>query len=352
MSNGDECVSPVRSASRTCTPRIMSFPSDPLEGISAQKDSSCGHLDESLFSDSWREASRALSAHQPSVPSSELSVSSSFRHRRKKKKNNSSVIFDEESFSTISKNDTVSDLGSPRQGPTKSPKELNDPKAAELLRLCHSGWTLSKGQKTKPKIRRANPTSISQDIQNFADRHSISKSKSGSNISVGERIEPCLWPNESTINVIRSKGDIEPLSLRSAKASSTLDSMSYTFPKDIRLHPEKQRSPGPVFDTTSGYQATLKRRSTPMIGAAGRTLLGSIYYDQFNLKSHGNYYHANEAYLNHTSSPAARISPAIVFPRKEKNNNHANVVKLPKSYDPMEVLRKARAKKKNKSSNR
>ena len=112
------------------------------------------------------------------------------------------------------------------------------------------------------------------------------------------------------------------------------------------LHVEKPRSPGPVFDTTSAYEAILTKHSTPLIGATGRTLAGSIYYDEFNLRSHGNYYHANEAYLNHTTAPAARISTSAVMRPKGRDRDsgadkQSEMFRDPKN--PMTLLRDARA---------
>lgn len=115
---------------------------------------------------------------------------------------------------------------------------------------------------------------------------------------------------------------------------------------------EKVRSPGPVFDTTSAYEATLPKHCTPVIGATGRTLAGSIYYDEFNLKSHGNYYHANEAYFNHTSAPSARIShSAVLRPKETKNSYTADRSKVIKNLNnPMTKLREIRAGKKTHSN--
>lgn len=105
-----------------------------------------------------------------------------------------------------------------------------------------------------------------------------------------------------------------------------------------------------MFDTTAGYEAILTKHSTPLIGAAGRTLAGSIYYDQFNLKSHGNYYHSNEAYLNHTTAPAARVSDSAALQPKNNNNSYvdfrAELIKDTKN--PMKALQDIRSGKKPK----
>lgn len=77
------------------------------------------------------------------------------------------------------------------------------------------------------------------------------------------------------------------------------------------------RSPGPIYTLSDSTQAVYPRHSIPKLNCSGRTLPGSIYWDQFNLKSAGNYYHGQEAYLYHTTSPAALPSPTPLFPPKE-----------------------------------
>ena len=110
---------------------------------------------------------------------------------------------------------------------------------------------------------------------------------------------------------------------------------------------EKVRSPGPVFDTTNAYEAILTKHSTPMIGAAGRSLLGSIYYDQFNLKSHGNYYYSKEAYLEHTTAPAARLSSTCALPPKIRNSSVDDQVEIARARrSPMKALKDIREGKK------
>jgi hypothetical protein len=111
------------------------------------------------------------------------------------------------------------------------------------------------------------------------------------------------------------------------------------------------RSPGPVFDTTRAYEAILTKHSSPLIGAAGRTLAGSIYYDEFNLKSHGNYYHSNEAYLNHTSAPAARVSNSAVLQPKEKKSSYVDdrAKQVKDTQNPMKLIRDIRSGKKTKA---
>jgi hypothetical protein len=87
-----------------------------------------------------------------------------------------------------------------------------------------------------------------------------------------------------------------------------------------------------------------------VIGACGRTLAGSIYYDEFNLKSHGNYYHANEAYLNHTTAPAARVSTSAVMEPKKGADSVVDqwALSVKSATDPMKVLKDIRAGKKTK----
>lgn len=80
---------------------------------------------------------------------------------------------------------------------------------------------------------------------------------------------------------------------------------------------EPPRSPGPIYDVSKSTQAVLPHHPISSLDCSGRVLLGSIYWDQFNLKSAGNYYHGQEAYLNHTTAPAALPSPTPVFPPKE-----------------------------------
>lgn len=323
----------------------MDYPIDPLVGLDFNYDyNGKDEVSASLYSEpSWLEASKDFSHQRPTIPSSDASIPHSFKQN---KISQASITSDSKSINSSS----TSFRKSTKRDSNHSQK-FSDPKAAELLQLCRKGWTLSKGQKTKPVLGRINPVTIENDIQDFADRYSDARSKSskGNELGgVGERFEPHMWPNHKTVMFTRPNRDLKlnPQKFRNAElGKSTLGNPSYSFPKDIRLHPEKFRAPGPVFDTTAAYAAILKRHSTTMIGAAGRTIAGSIYYDQFNLKSHGNYYNANEAYLNHTSAPAARCSPAAVLPPKDNTNNPfaaKQSKKIADSKNPMAELRKLR----------
>jgi hypothetical protein len=309
--------------------------------------------EDSLFNEpSWMEASKQLSTQRPVIPSSDLNIPHSYTPTKIKKKKKLK--------------DTCYSANSSCQSTARSVKKyslpenkIQDPKATELLSLCRSGWTLSKGQKNRPALGKIGLNKIDSDIQEFAERFSDAKSKSsaskGTDLnSIGERFQPHMWPNKNTIDFTRSRGkkDFNPSMFRSTAEvkESTLGGKGYSFPKDIRMHPAVVRSPGPVFDTTKAYEAVLPKHSTPVIGACGRTLAGSIYYDEFNLKSHGNYYHANEAYLNHTTAPAARVSTSAVMEPKKGADSVVDqwALSVKSATDPMKVLKDIRAGKKTK----
>jgi hypothetical protein len=328
---------------------MESYPADPLEGLDYNyaEDSKSGYAD-SLFSEpSWMEASKTFNGQRPVIPSSELGIPHSYVPKKKKKNDN-------KDSQSVDHNSTGSH--SAKKKFSLPENKFSDPKAAELLTLCRSGWTLSKGQKNKPVMGRINPASVDSDIQEFAERYSDAKSKSsaskGTDLnSIGERFQPQRWPNKDTISFTRAntrKGHNSQMFRAPEVKKSTLGSSSFSFPKDVRMHPEKVRSPGPVFDTTSAYEAILPKHTTPVIGACGRTLAGSIYYDEFNLKSHGNYYHANEAYLNHTSAPAARISSSAILEPKDAKNAYEDdkAESIRSAKNPMTLIRDIRSGKK------
>ena len=219
---------------------MQSFPTDPLEGLDYDyaEDSKNGFKD-SLFSEpSWMEAAKSFDKQRPSLPSSDLSIPNSY-YPKKKKKGNESLNSTRSDMSSTG----LSQYDKSVKKYTMPNNKIADPKASELLNLCRSGWTLSRGQKHKPVMGRINPGKIENDIQQFADRYSDAKSKASSSKgtdlnSPGERFQPQVWPNKDSIHCAKGKNRSCFQTLRAPKPmKSTLGNSSFTFPQDIRMHP-------------------------------------------------------------------------------------------------------------------
>lgn len=107
---------------------------------------------------------------------------------------------------------------------------------------------------------------------------------------------------------------------------------------------ERPRSPGPIYDVAKSSQAVLPHHPISSLDCSGRALLGSIYWDQFNLKSAGNYYHGQEAYLNHTTAPAALPSPSPIFPPKQDSQRTRSMRdQVDKNLNPITSLVESRS---------
>jgi hypothetical protein len=91
-------------------------------------------------------------------------------------------------------------------------------------------------------------------------------------------------------------------------------------------------------------QAVYPHHAATRLDCSGRVLLGSVYWDQFNLKSAGNYYHGQESYLNHTTAPAALPSPSILFPPKEDSQRTISMKRqIDQNLNPITPLVKVRS---------
>lgn len=219
---------------------METFPTDPLEGLEYNfaDDAKCGYED-SLFNEpTWIEAANTYNSLRPVIPSSELNIP----HSSKKK-----VLKKEKKRDEINSFCNQSSAG--KKTFSMPENKISDPKAAELLKLCRSGWTLSKGQKNKPAIGKIRPVSVDSDIQSFAERYSDAKSKSsavkGTDLnSIGERFQPQVWPNKDTVSFTRANNPLEQRTqmFRAPDSKkSTLGRSSFSFPKDIRMHPGRKK---------------------------------------------------------------------------------------------------------------
>lgn len=83
------------------------------------------------------------------------------------------------------------------------------------------------------------------------------------------------------------------------------------------------RSPGPIFNVDRAMRTQSADRKHAHLDTSGRNLYNSIYYEGFSLQSSGNYYHGIEAYLGHTSFPAAIPSVAVKLPPKHIPRSHS-----------------------------
>ena len=225
---------------------MESYPTDPLEGLDYNytEDSKCGYED-SLFSEpSWMEASKNYCSQRPTIPSSEIGVPHSYSPKKKKKDKDKDTDKDKDSEYHHG------GIAPPVKKYSLPDNKISDPKVAELLHLCRNGWTLSKGQKNKPQQGKVNLSHVKDDIQMFADRYSDARSKSsaskGTGLNTAEEgrsFRPKVWPNKDAVSHSRANSHM----FRAPDVmKSTLGSSTFSFPKDIRMHPGERHVFTPV----------------------------------------------------------------------------------------------------------
>eukprot|EP00602_Paraphysomonas_sp_CaronLab_P001434 CAMPEP_0185028616 /NCGR_PEP_ID=MMETSP1103-20130426/14430_1 /TAXON_ID=36769 /ORGANISM="Paraphysomonas bandaiensis, Strain Caron Lab Isolate" /LENGTH=252 /DNA_ID=CAMNT_0027563085 /DNA_START=376 /DNA_END=1134 /DNA_ORIENTATION=+ len=199
----------------------------------------------------------------------------------------------------------------------------------ELVKLCRQGWTLAKGNAKRPVLGKIDPQIVEKDISKFSKRMTKAKEKKhkGASFSVGDKYDPSMWPSADTVSLVsgRSNGRKSrgfeipgPKYVRHANPNVRC----FSFPKDKRIPEERPRSPGPIYFPK--VETVAPRHSSPRLDFSGRDIYGGIYWEQFSLKSAGNYYHGNEAYLNHSTAPAAIPSMSVTLPPKEENLSMKN----------------------------
>lgn len=105
----------------------------------------------------------------------------------------------------------------------------------------------------------------------------------------------------------------------------------------------KKDAPDTLCDLNEASRAVMRSRGSPRLDTSGRDLYGSIYWEQFSLKSAGNYYNGNEAYLNHTTAPAAIPSISVCLPpRSESPTALTKKEAIRINKDPITKIRRAR----------
>ena len=173
-------------------------------------------------------------------------------------------------------------------------------------------------------MAKINPILVQQDINKFSNRiNSVTiKKNQSSGFCMGERYEPSQWPSNDTISLISSgkktvKNVLDTPNPQYHFHQEKIQGRAVSFPRELRLENERFRSPGPIYSIEKAVDLIYPHHSSPRLDCSGRELLGSIYWDQFNLKSAGNYYNGQEAYLNHTTAPAAIASTSVVLPPKD-----------------------------------
>ena len=101
--------------------------------------------------------------------------------------------------------------------------------------------------------------------------------------------------------------------------------------------------PDTICDLNKASRCVQRSSGSPRLDTSGRELYGSIYWEQFSVKSAGNYYYGNEAYLNHTTAPAAipsisiHLPPRVASPFELKKRETIETNK-----DPITLIKKIR----------
>lgn len=173
-------------------------------------------------------------------------------------------------------------------------------------------------------MAKINPVLVQQDISKFSERinQATIKKNQSSGFCLGERYEPSQWPSNDTISLVSNgkkttKNVLDSPNPQYHFRREPVKGRAVSFTRELRLENDRSRSPGPIYSVEKASNLVYPHHSSPRLDCSGRELLGSIYWDQFNLKSAGNYYHGQEAYLNHTTAPAAIPSSSAVLPPKE-----------------------------------
>lgn len=173
-------------------------------------------------------------------------------------------------------------------------------------------------------MAKINPVLVQQDINKFSNRLNQAqiKKNQSAGFCLGERYEPSQWPSNDTISLVSSgkkttKNVLDTPNPQYHFHREPIKGRAVSFPRELRLENGRSRSPGPIYSVEKASNLVFPHHSSPRLDCSGRELLGSIYWDQFNLKSAGNYYHGLESYLNHTTAPAAIPSTSVVLPPKE-----------------------------------
>lgn len=101
--------------------------------------------------------------------------------------------------------------------------------------------------------------------------------------------------------------------------------------------------PDTICDLNEASRAVMRSRGSPRLDTSGRNLYGSIYWEEFSLKSAGNYYNGHEAYLNHSTAPAAIPSMSVTLPpRAESPLAQAKRESIETNKSPMMKIHLAR----------
>ena len=103
---------------------------------------------------------------------------------------------------------------------------------------------------------------------------------------------------------------------------------------------ERPRSPGGIYE----IKPVAKRAPSPCLSNSGRQLAGSIYSDQFNLKSSGNYYQSLEAYLTRSSTCVhSSILLPPTFEQEKRSKTRAKLERVNFNRNPMAKVMLARS---------